>query len=265
MNLDLFEDAVMAPPELPPTLIDEPLPSAPIVAVMESVAPVMEIWQHDTATGGTAEAVHQAADVSGPWAILMKDARRRVHVDAGTDEGAAASRAREEEERAVREDSTDEESAAAFNTLLCRFHDGEDPELMMCKLLGNLMWNDLRAFVKRRNVVEDAGPDCFGFEKRDRDELRLYAALQWVYGFQDARAPESIDGKRIVDVLVTFEFVCHRLGWNVERIRRVIARCVRNHFAPMLRAIDALCDAGFVLKCERKLEDYADITNWRKS
>ncbi|WP_321935588.1 hypothetical protein [Paraburkholderia sp. J8-2] len=265
MNLNLFGEAVLAPPAKLPALLSDPLPPVRVVAVERSALPVMEICQHEADEGDTPAAVTRAADVGGSWAILMKDARRRAHADGGMNESAATRRAREEEERAVRDDSSDRVDPAAFDALLCQIDDGDDAELVMCKLLANLMWNDLRAIVKRRNFVENANADLFGFEKSDRDEVRLYGALQWIYGLQDARAPEPIDGGSIVDVMVTFEFVCHRLGWGAERIRRVVARCVREHFAPMLRAIEALCDAGFVLKCERKLEEYVDVTNWRKS
>ncbi|WP_143266561.1 hypothetical protein [Paraburkholderia caledonica] len=87
--------------------------------------------------------------------------------------------------------------------------------------------------------------------------------MQWIYAFQDARPGEVIDGVTVVDVMVPFDFVCERLGWDAKWIRRVVARCLHEHFKGLLRMISAFGDDGFLLKCERKLEDYVDVTGWR--
>ncbi|VVE33717.1 hypothetical protein [Pandoraea terrigena] len=197
---------------------------------------------------------------SGVWDVLMKDARRRVYEKkVPTDPRPALAL----EENAADNDAQQDQPVGSFETLLCRIEETDAPELVMCKLMGNLLWNDLRAIVKRRNFVEDSGPDLFGFEDCDQDELRVYDAMQWIYAFQDARPDEEIDGVTVVDVMVPFEFVCERLGWNAEWIRRVAARCLHQHFKGLLRTIEAFGDEGFLLKCERKLEDYVDVTGWR--
>jgi hypothetical protein len=197
---------------------------------------------------------------SGAWDVLMRESRRRVYDrDESTNPRPASAR----EELSADNDAERDQHAGSFENLLCRIEDADAPELKMCKLMGNLMWNDLRAIVKRRNVVTEGGPDLFGFKDRDQDELRVFDAMQWIYAFQDARPEEKIGGVTLVDVMVPFDFVCERLGWDAEWIRRVAARCLHKHFVGLLRTIEAFGDDGFLLKCERKLEDYVDVTGWR--
>ncbi|WP_321816988.1 MULTISPECIES: hypothetical protein [unclassified Paraburkholderia] len=195
------------------------------------------------------------------WNALMEDARRRAR-----DKQAFA----DSEPTTVEEDSVGgndvepQMPVGSFENLLSCIEDSDGPEVVMCKLMGNLMWNDLRAIVKRRNALhQDTGPDLFGFEERDQDELRVYDAMQWIYGFQDPRPAETIDGVAVVDVMVSFDFVCERLGWDGEWIRRVATRCLREHFAGLLLTIEAFGDEGLLLKCVHKLEDYIDVTDWR--
>ncbi|WP_218779323.1 hypothetical protein, partial [Paraburkholderia caledonica] len=93
---------------------------------------------------------------SGVWDGLMKDARRRMYEkEVLTDHQPASAR----EEMSADNDAGQDQPAGSFENLLCRIEETDGPELVMCKLMGNLMWNDLRAIVKRRNFVEDGRPD----------------------------------------------------------------------------------------------------------
>ncbi|UIF89405.1 hypothetical protein KAF44_29475 (plasmid) [Cupriavidus necator] len=197
---------------------------------------------------------------SGVWDVLMKDSRRRVY---GTSVSTFCRRDSATEEAVADDDAEQGQAIGSFESLLCRIEETDAPDLAMCKLLGNLMWNDMRAIVKRRNFVACTGPDLFAFEGRDQDELRIYDTMQWIYAFQDARPDEAIGGVVSADVLVSFSFVCERLGWDAEWIRRVAARCLREHFKGLLRTIAAFDDEGFLIKCERKLDGYVDVTGWR--
>ncbi len=196
---------------------------------------------------------------SGVWDVLMKDSRRRVY-----GKGASTDSRRDS---ALEETSCDDDeqcqTIGSVESLLCRIEETDTPDLVMCKLLGNMMLNDMRAIVSRRNFAACTGPDLFAFEGRDQDELRIYDTMQWIYAFQDPRPDEVINGVNVVDVMVPFSFVCERLGWDAEWIRRVAARCLRQHFKGLLRTIAAFEDDGFLLKCERRLEDYVDVTGWR--
>lgn len=257
MNLELFGEAV-APP---------PVALSPIVAqpslVDKRLGHTVE-RKKDARPAGKAVLVAEVPRVvkaaSGVWDVLMKDSRRRVY---GKDVPTGTRRASALEETSGDDDAEQDQAIGSFESLLCRIEETDAPDLVMCKLLGNLMWNDMRAIVKRRNFVACTGPDLFAFEGCDQDELRIYDTMQWIYGFQDARPEEVLDGVMTVDVFVSFSFVCERLGWDAEWIKRVAARCLREHFTGLLRTIAALGDDGFVLKCERRLEGYVDVTGWR--
>ncbi|KAH0432933.1 hypothetical protein [Paraburkholderia fungorum] len=252
MNLELFGEVAAPPPvALSPMVDQHPLEDEWLGCTSEK-----EIDRLIDNAVLCAEVPRVVKAASGAWDVLTKDSRRRVYdKEVSTDPRPA--HAHEEN------DAEENQPAGSFENLLCRIEETDAPELVMCKLMGNLMWNDLRAIVKRRNFVEDTGPDLFGFEDCDQDELRVYDAMQWIYGFQDVRPEEVIDGVTVVDVMVSFDFVCERLGWDAEWVRRVAARCLREHFAGLLRTIEAFGDEGFLLKCERKLEDYVDVTGWR--
>jgi hypothetical protein len=256
MNLELFGEIVAPPPVALSPIADQ----HPLENEWPGYASEKEIDRLTDEAVLLAEVPRVVRAASGVWDVLLKDSRRRVYdKEVSTNSQPALAR----EETAADIDAEQDQSAGSFENLLCRIEDTDAPELVMCKLMGNLMWNDLRAIVKRRNFVEDAGPDLFGYEGCDQDELRVYDAMQWIYAFQDARPDEAIDGVTVVDVMVSFDFVCERLGWDAEWIRRVAARCLHQHFAGLLRTIAAFGDEGFLLKCERKLEDYVDVTGWR--
>ncbi|MGF6603320.1 hypothetical protein P3T23_008074 [Paraburkholderia sp. GAS448] len=256
MNLELIGEVAAPPPvALSPTVDQHPLGGE-----WPGYASEKQIDRLIDEAVLRAEAPRLVKAASGVWDVLTKDSRRRVYdKEVTTDSRPALAH----EEMSTDNDVEQDQPAGSFEKLLCRIEETDAPELVMCKLMGNLMWNDLRAIVKRRNFVEDAGPDLFGFEDCDQDELRVYDAMQWIYAFQDARPDEVIDGVTVVDVMVPFDFVCERLGWDAEWIRRVAARCLREHFTGLLRTIEAFGDQGFLLKCERKLEDYVDVTGWR--
>ncbi|ONU69036.1 hypothetical protein A8E62_06235 [Burkholderia cenocepacia] len=256
MNLELFGD-VAAPPSVALSPIVDPCPLVDVWPGNETEELADRPLGKSVKRGSVPRVVKAAQSV---WDMLMRDARRRMYEKATpTDLQPTIRRT----EVAGDDDMDDTQVAGSFENLLCRIEETDGPELVMCKLMGNLMWNDLRAIVKRRNVVADTGPDLFGFEGKDQDELRIYDAMQWIYAFQSACPEQVIDGATVVDVLVPFDFVCERLGWDAEWIRRVAARCLHDHFGGLLRTIQALGNDGFLLKCERKLEDYVDVTGWR--
>lgn len=256
MNLELFGD-VAAPPSVALPPIVDPCPLVDVWPGNETEELADRPLGKSVKRGSVPRVVKAAQSV---WDVLMRDARRRMYEKATpTDLQPTIRRT----EVAGDDDMDDTQVAGSFENLLCRIEETDGPELVMCKLMGNLMWNDLRAIVKRRNVVADTGPDLFGFEGKDQDELRIYDAMQWIYAFQSACPEQVIDGATVVDVLVPFDFVCERLGWDAEWIRRVAARCLHDHFGGLLRTIQALGNDGFLLKCERKLEDYVDVTGWR--
>lgn len=256
MNLELFGEVATPPPVALSPIVDQP----PLGNEWPGCAPKKEIDRQIDDALLRAEVPRVVKAASGVWDVLMKDSRRRVYdKEVSTNPRPASAR----EEMSADDDAEQDQPAGSFENLLCRIEETDVPELVMCKLMGNLMWNDLRAIVKRRNFVEDAGPDLFGFEDRDQDELRVYDAMQWIYAFQDSRPNEVIDGVTVVDVMVPFDFVCERLGWDAEWIRRVAARCLRAHFTGLLRTIEAFGDEGLLLKCVHKLENYVDVTSWR--
>lgn len=256
MNLELFGEVAAPPPiATPPSVLQLPLEGDWAEQANETV--IERVIEQALGPTRKLKAVTPA---SGAWDVLMEDARRRAYdKQVSTDTQPSVV----DEDASSDSDVEPDLPVASFENLLSRIEDTDAPELVMCKLMGNLMWNDLRAIVKRRNSVEVAGPDLFGFEGRDHDELRVYDAMQWIYGFQHPLPAETIDGVTVVDVMLPFDFVCERLGWDEEWIRRVAARCLREHFAGLLRTIEAFGDEGFLLKCVRKLEDYIDVTNWR--
>ncbi len=139
----------------------------------------------------------------------------------------------------------------------------DPPETVLHKSLWNLMANDLRAIITRRNAAGAPRADLFGFEAPDSDELRLYDVLAWIYGFQRPLQPEVINGVLIKDTMVTFEEMCAHLDIDAELFRRVLARPVREHMKSMLRAI-ACFSKAYADHCERKLMAYADVSAWRE-
>jgi hypothetical protein len=134
--------------------------------------------------------------------------------------------------------------------------------MRLAKGAWNEMVNDLRAIVAARNTTVH-GRDMFQFVKPDEDELRLYDALQWIYGFQEPMADEVIDGKLVKDHCVTFAQACDELGRDREVFRRVLARVVRPHFKELLRTIEQVAGPYFARDCELKIEDYVDVSDWR--
>ena len=145
---------------------------------------------------------------------------------------------------------------------LLKISGADNPETKLHKLLWNLMANDLRAIVTRRNATMSQGVDLFGFDAPDVDELRLYDVLAWIFSLQRPRDPDLVDGVLVKDTMVTFEETCVHLGKDVELFRQLLARPVRAHMKNMLRAI-AEFDLQFALDCERKLEDYVNVSGWR--
>lgn len=255
MNLELFGEAVSPPPvALSPIVAQPPLDKRLGDAVKRKkvVRPIGKAVL-------SSEVPQVVKAASGVWDVLMKDSRRRVYGKGGPADSRQASALEETSD----DDADQGQAIGSFDTPPCRIEETDAPDLVLCKLLGNLMWNDMRAIVTRRNFVAYTGPDLFAFDGCDHDELRIYDTMQWIYALQDPRPDEVIDGVLVVDVLVTFSYVCERLGWYAERIRRVAARCLREHFKGLLQTIAAFDDVGFLLKCERKLEDYVDVTGWR--
>ncbi len=255
MNLELFGEAAPPPPvALSPIVAEPPLE--------KRLGDAVNRKKDDRPIGKavlSADVPKVVNAAFGVWDVLMKDSRRRVY---GKDTSTDSRRASALEETSG-DDDEQSQAIGSIESLLCRIEETDAPDLVMCKLLGNLMWNDMRAIVTRRNFVAYTGPDLFAFEGRDQDELRIYDTMQWIYAFQNPLPDEVIDGVMVVDVMVSFSFVCERLGWDVEWIRRVAARCLRGHFKGLLRTIAAFDDDGFLLKCERKLEAYVDVTGWR--
>lgn len=255
MNLELFGEA--APP--PPVALSPIVAQPPLV----DKKPGGTVGRKkDASPFGKAVLIAEVPQVvkaaSGVWDVLMKDSRRRVYGKGTSSKTLVVSDIDDGDDDVERD-----QAIGTAESHLCRIEATDAPDLIMCKLLGNMMWNDMRAIVERRNFVAGKGPDLFAFEGRDQDEVRIYDTMQWIYGFQDARPEEVIDGVVTVDVLVSFNFVCERLGWDAEWIRRVAARCLREHFKGLLRTIAAFDDEGFLIKCERKLDGYVDVTGWR--
>lgn len=145
---------------------------------------------------------------------------------------------------------------------LYRFGKSDTDAMRLAKGAWNGMVNDLRAIVAARNATSH-GSDLFQFVMPDQDELRLYDALQWIYGFQEPMADEVIDGKLVQDLCVTFEQACVELGRDAEVFRRVLARVVRPHFKGLLRTIEQVAGPYFARDCELKIDDYVDVTGWR--
>jgi len=160
------------------------------------------------------------------------------------------------------DDAVEIEDSSLSSQLLVIDERNDSPETILHKSLWNLMANDLRAIVTRRNESAFSGPDMFDFVHPDTDELRLYDALSWIYGFQRPLSDELIDGKLVKDTMVTFDATCYYLDQDAELFRRVLARPVRSQMRGLLRAIDGI-NSEYADHCERKLSPYVDLSGWR--
>lgn len=107
------------------------------------------------------------------------------------------------------------------------------------------------------DVLEEAGLDLFGQRqikncKRDYAEMRKFDALIWIFNLSPDVPQISLD------------WVCEQLGFNTERIQRIVARSVKKDLRQLLRFIAGLTSADHANACQLALADYVDLASWDK-
>lgn len=138
----------------------------------------------------------------------------------------------------------------------------DSPSVRLAKLMWNAMAVDLRYFMTQRQSPP-VSADMFAFKAPSDASVRLYDALQWIYGLQRAGGSEVVNGVLVKDSMVDFEWTCNELDLDAEWFRRVLARCMREQFPEFLRTIAKLASPGFTHECETRLSKYVDLTGWR--
>lgn len=125
----------------------------------------------------------------------------------------------------------------------------DTPETILCKrMFLRMMW-DIRGEAK------EVEPDLFGQAsigganacQADLDRLD---ALIWLYDLNP-------DGS-----LVSIEWVCEVLEFDLDLVRRVVGRNVRKELKRVVHLLSSMVSAKHAQACEEKVSDYLDISGW---
>lgn len=126
----------------------------------------------------------------------------------------------------------------------------DNPEMILAKrMFLRMMW-DLSG------DVEEAEPDMFGqtsiqSHKTSLAEQCRLDALIWLFSLNP-------DGG-----LVTIEWVCEVLGFDVHRVRRITGRSMRNDLKRVVQLLSTMISQAHAQVCEDIISDYCNISSWK--
>lgn len=124
----------------------------------------------------------------------------------------------------------------------------DTPESILAKrMFLRMMWDI-------EGKADEVEPDLFGqtsATSADHSDQNRLDALIWLYGLN----PDA--------GLVTIEWVCDNLQFDVHRVRRIVGRSLRKELKRLLHLLSTIVGEQHAQVCEEKLSDYLDASNWR--